>query len=82
MRLDAWTLAVVGAATGEEPWAEIHATFADALKSVTDTYEFSLSSLTPVQRTDQGDVARALEDVATFTIEPAVIDTDELAPAE
>lgn len=82
MRLDAWTLAVVGVGTGEEPWAEIHPFFSDALASVTKAFEHHLSDLTFVQLTDQKDVAAALEDVAVFTIEPAVIDTDVLAPSE
>lgn len=82
MRLDAWTLAVVGVGAGEEPWAEIHATFSEALASVVKAFEHRLYDLTDVQLTDQEDVANALDDVAVFTIEPAVIDTDVLAPSE
>lgn len=82
VRLDAWTLAVVGAGTGEQPWAEIHPTAAAALASVVNCFGEYLERYDDEALLDDARVADILDEVATFTIEPAIIDTDELAPSE
>lgn len=81
MKIEAWMLAVVGAGTGEEPWAEIHRTAADALASVVNSFGDYLSRYTDDDEAllDDARVAEILDEVATFTIESVIIDTDELA---
>lgn len=78
MKIEAWILAVVGAGTGEQPWAEIHPTAEKALRSMVNTYRPRLGHLTLFQAEGQSFVADALDEIAYFTIEPVVIDTNEL----
>lgn len=83
MKFDAWLLAVVSEGTGQEPWAEIHPTRAQALASVVDCFWGYIEGRRRDPRlTDEKFVVAELADQATFTIEPAVIDTDELTESE
>ena len=80
MKIEVWTLAIVGTQTGDEPWTEIHRTAADALASVVNGYGEYLSRYADdddVRLLDDASVADMLADYVTFTIEPAVIDTDD-----
>lgn len=71
-----WTLAVCFAGTGEEPYASLHSTYDDARKKLRQTFGLHLAHLADDATEEQ--IAAALDEVAYFTIEPAIIDTDSM----
>lgn len=79
MKIEAWIVAIVASGTGEQPWAQVAASHHAALDVVTTAYQFRLEDLTDAQLRDTEDVRNALDQIAEFTIEPVIIDTDELA---
>lgn len=78
MKIEAWILAVVSAGTGEQPWAEIHPSKIKALHAVANCFGEYLSRYPALNTTDELTLSAALDEVAEFTIEPIIIDTDEL----
>lgn len=73
MKYELWTLAVSDP-TGD-PWATVHVSHDAALRHVLAVTGVRLPADAP--RTEMA-VDAALTDIASFTIELAIIDTDEL----
>lgn len=82
MKYELWILAIVLAGTGEEPFATVHATHAEALRSIVRDYRNSIESESAycmeTEIKNEAFVRDALAGIVKFTIEPAIIDTAEL----
>lgn len=80
MKIEAWIVAIVASGTGEEPWAQVAASHHAALKVVATAFAADLiPKPTDAQLRDEKELRMALDGIAEFTIEPVIIDTDELA---
>ena len=78
MKYELWTLAVDDL-TVSRPWVEVYPTHAAALARLAHVYDAALEVHPRVDLTSEDQVRRALNERGIFfSIEPAIIDTDEL----
>lgn len=75
MKYELWTLAVSSCREPESPYATIHTSSILALRSLLDTFDVRLP---PGENMTEQTVDALLVDVANFSLELVIIDTDEL----
>lgn len=75
---EAWILCGVGCETGDEPWASIHPTHADAMKSLRDAWDWYIREhYTDDQHISEDQLRDALDGVIQFSIDTTILDTED-----